>query len=300
MLGRPDGAALRTLVWESSTPRARLLLLGGRADFLEKWAETIADLHAMGFAVASFDWRGQGLSTRLVAGGAGHVDRFETFLDDLDHLAGRLADELGGPWVALAHSMGAHLLLRWIADPSRRAHPWRAHLRACVLTAPLFGLAMAAPLRAAVMLAARRAVRAGRGARFAPGQEPFGPQQTSAARAAILTHCPVRFAEEQRWVEACPALACGGVTWGWIDAFARSEAALEALPLERVGVPLLALLAGRERLVSNRAARRVLARLPTAAVETVAGAAHEILRERDAVRAAALSRIDAFLARSLA
>jgi lysophospholipase len=295
----PDGARLRTLVLAAPAPRANLLLLGGRADFLEKSAETALDLCAMGFTVASFDWRGQGLSSRLVDTGAGHIDSFDTYLSDLDHLADALADSLDGPWVALAHSMGAHLLLRWLGDPARRGHPLRARLRAAALTAPFCGLAMAAPLRAAVMLAAQRAVRLGRGGRFAWGQEPFGPRQTSAARAAILTHSAERFAEERLWVEAVPALACGGVTWGWIDAFARSEAALEALPLEAMRDPLLALLAQEERLVLNRDALRVLARIPAAMVELVPGAAHEILRECDAVRASALSRIRAFLVRHL-
>lgn len=296
----PDGARLRTLVLPAAGARANLLLLGGRADFLEKSAETIADLHRAGFTVAAFDWRGQGLSTRLVETGAGHIDDFTTFLADLDHLADTLADDLGGPWVALAHSMGAHLLLRWVADPARRRHPLRKSLRAAALTAPFCGLAMPLPLRAAALLAARARVRAGEGARFAWGQEPFGPRQTALARQMILTHCPRRFAEERLWVEANPALACGGVTWGWIDAFARSEVALEALPLEAVDLPLLALLAAEERLVSNRAALRVLARIPTATVDIIEGAAHEILRERDAIRQGALSRILGFLARNLA
>ncbi|MFN7175412.1 MAG: alpha/beta hydrolase [Thermaurantiacus sp.] len=295
----PDGARLRTLVFPAAQPRANLLLLGGRADFLEKSAETIADLHSAGFTVAAFDWRGQGLSTRLLETGAGHIDSFDIFLADLDHLSDTLADDIAGPWVAIAHSMGAHLLLRWLADPARRGHPFRARLHAAALTAPFCGLAMPAPLSAAVLLAAGGQVRNRRGARFAWGQEPFGPRQTSLARQMILTHCPRRFAEERLWVEANPALACGGVTWGWIDAFARSEIALEALPLEALELPLLALLAAEERLVSNRAALRVLARIPSATVDIIEGAAHEILRERDEIRARALSRIRAFLGRNL-
>jgi lysophospholipase len=296
----PDGARLRTLVLPAADPRANLLLLGGRADFLEKSAETIADLHAQGFTVAGFDWRGQGLSTRLLETGAGHIDDFATFLADLDHVSDTLADDIPGPWVVLAHSMGAHLLLRWLADPARYSHPFRAKLRAAALTAPFCGLAMPLPLRAAALLAAGSRCRAGEGARFAWGQEPFGPRQSSLARQMILTHCPRRFAEERLWVEANPALACGGVTWGWIDAFARSEVALEAMPLEALNLPILALLAAEERLVSNRAALQVLARIPSATIDIMDGAAHEILRERDEIRARALSRIVAFLARNIA
>ncbi|WP_204328396.1 alpha/beta hydrolase, partial [Stenotrophomonas maltophilia] len=57
--------------------KGTVCLLQGRAEFIEKYYETIGDLRRRGFAVVAFDWRGQGESARDVADPhKGHVGRF--------------------------------------------------------------------------------------------------------------------------------------------------------------------------------------------------------------------------------
>lgn len=289
-LAMADGTPVRTFLLPYAAPLARLLLLNGRADFLEKWARLFAELHDLGFALAAFDWRGQGRSGGKPANGAGHISSFDLWLDDLDRLVPWACAALGGEVLLLAHSMGGHLALRWLADG-------RGRVPALVLTAPFCGFALPRPVMAVLAALARRQVRRGRAEAYAPGQKPWGPHRMDRARATILTSDTGRFAEEGSAVEADPALAVGGVSWGWIAAAETSLARLHAAPLERLATPTLMLLAERERLVSNRAARAVAARLPACTAETVPGAAHEILREADAPRRFALSRIRAFAAR---
>ena len=296
-----DGAHIRTLLIPHDQPVGRLLMLTGRADFLEKWAETFIRFHEAGFAVASFDWRGQGESTRLTDNGAGYIDSFDTWLADLDQLSGWALNGLGaGPWLALGHSMGGHLLTRWLADPARHALPLRRQIRAVVLSSPFFGLGMPWPMRAAVLGAAPVQVARGLGADFAWGQRPYGPAQRSKARSLLLTGSRHLFAEEGRWIEANPSLATGGVSWGWLDAFFRSQASLEALPLEQLDLPILMLLAAREHLVDNVAATRVAARLPDCQRRLIPGAAHELLREVRPLRTQILARITSFAREHLA
>ena len=43
-----------------------MVLLQGRAEFIEKYGETVGDLRARGFAVYALDWRGQGHSGRVL------------------------------------------------------------------------------------------------------------------------------------------------------------------------------------------------------------------------------------------
>lgn len=293
-----DGAAIRTLHLDRKGVLANALVLNGRADFLEKWADAYAELADLGLALASWDWRGQGRSDRMVANGAGHIDRFDRWLEDMDQLTEGALDMLPPrPWVAIGHSMGAHLLLRWLADPARATHPMRATLRGAVLLSPFFGLEMAWPVRVAVLSAARRQVAKGHGADYAPGQGAYGERNQAQARMLLLTASRERFEDEARWVAADPALACGGVTWGFLHAFDDSMRALKALPLETMTLPVQVLLAGRERLVANAATKQIVARLPNAQVETVAEGAHELLREADAPRRQTLSRIAAFVDR---
>ncbi|MFZ0104820.1 MAG: alpha/beta hydrolase, partial [Pseudolabrys sp.] len=58
-----DGVNLRFARWAPPPGRkGTVVVMQGRAEFIEKYFETVRDLRARGFAVATFDWRGQGLS----------------------------------------------------------------------------------------------------------------------------------------------------------------------------------------------------------------------------------------------
>nr|WP_255696732.1 alpha/beta hydrolase [Sandaracinobacteroides sayramensis] len=287
-----DGASIRTLLLPHEAPLANLLLLTGRADFHEKWAGAIQELHEAGFAIAAFDWRGQGGSTRLTQSGAGHIDSFDTWLSDLDRLSGWALGALSGDrWLALGHSMGGHLLTRWLVDPARRALPLRRALSGAVLSSPFYGLAGPVAMRAAAMRLAPIQVARGLGDHFAWGQRPYGALQQRPERQFLLTGSRAHFEDEGLWASHRPELATGGVSWGWIKAFADSEAILEAQPIEEVELPLLMLLADRERLVDNKSALRIAARLPHVRHRLFAGAAHELLREADEVRREAISSV---------
>lgn len=307
-----DGARIRTLILPHDQPRARLLVVTGRADFLEKWADAFARLHGLGFALAAFDWRGQGLSTcpvpetgdPVISGPevSGHVDSFDPWVDDLDHITGWALTELGtGPWLALGHSMGGHLLARWLFDPERTALPLHQLLRGAILASPLFGLGLPWPLPLVARFASGCAVRFGRGRHHAWGEGPPTPERLAApSRQQALTGDLRLFADEIGWISANPALATSGASWGWLNAFFRSQALLERQPLNHVTRPLLLLLGGRDHVVSNGAALRLTARLPACRQEILAGAAHELLREVPEIRARALSLIDAFALETLA
>src|SRR5256885_8029864 len=59
-----DGARLRWGHLAAATPRATCVLVGGYAEFIEKYFETIVDLTRLDVSVWCLDWRGQGRSTR--------------------------------------------------------------------------------------------------------------------------------------------------------------------------------------------------------------------------------------------
>ncbi len=295
-----DGASIRTLVVPHENPRANLLLLTGRGDFHEKWADAINLLHDAGFAIAGFDWRGQGGSTRLTDSGAGHIDSFDSWLSDLDQLSDWSLGALGErPWLALGHSMGGHLLTRWLADPARDEIALRKLLKGAILASPFYGLGGPVAMKTAALRLAPIQVARGLDAEFAWGQRPYGSLQQRTERQLLLTGSRAHFEDEGRWVAARPELATGGVSWGWLKAFADSEKALEALPLESVELPLLMLMAANERLVDNKAIMRIAHRLPNAERHIVEGAAHELLREAEVVRRVALAKIEDFTDRTL-
>ncbi len=64
-----DNLSIRYGIWSCQKEKklGSIILLSGRTEFMEKYTETIGILNQKGFDVYSFDWRGQGLSTRMLA-----------------------------------------------------------------------------------------------------------------------------------------------------------------------------------------------------------------------------------------
>lgn len=270
--------------------RGTVVVLTGRSEFIEKYEETVGELAALGFAVAVFDWRGQGGSDRyLTLRHRGHVPQVEDYLADLAAVLAQLERRrLPRPFLMLGHSMGGHIGLRHLRlEPDRFA--------GAVLSAPMFGirLPMPAPMARAIC---EVAARLGAAHLYAPGQRDFTMARL-AREASRVTSCEVRLAELRRRLEEAPELALGGVTYGWLGASLRSIRLIDQPGfVEAITTPVLICAAGDERIVSNRAMARVARRLPRGRLLVFEGARHELLRERDPIRRRFLEAFDAFAA----
>lgn len=288
MRAMADGWPVRTAIWPRTNPvKGSILLLNGRGDFIEKYAETVHDLVDAGWGVATCDWRGQGLSGRLGdAPEKGHCISFEPWLDDLAALAAWFRTELPPPWFAIGHSMGGHLLLRHLARH-------RDDFYRVALVSPMLGM-LAPPLgpRAAALAAAAKTWR-GQGRDYVAGGGPRIKAVAGSARQLLLTSDPERYGDEAWWAEQTPALSMGSPTWGWLNAaFVSLKQLRRQLP--QVTTPLMILIPEHDRLVDNAATRVAARTLGDARLEVVAGAGHELLRESDTRRAAVLAHITTF------
>ena len=111
----PDGVSLRFARWEPPPGRkGTVCLFQGRSEFIEKYFETVRDLRARGFAVATLDWRGQGLSDRALRNPRkGYVRNFSQYQIDLETFINEVVlPDCPPPLFALGQSMGATILLR--------------------------------------------------------------------------------------------------------------------------------------------------------------------------------------------
>src|ERR1700747_1167886 len=81
-----DGVSLRFARGHPRPGRkGTVCIMQGRAEFIEKYFETVRDLRSRGFAVATFDWRGQGRSERALRDRhKGHVRDFAEYDTDLE------------------------------------------------------------------------------------------------------------------------------------------------------------------------------------------------------------------------
>ncbi|GMV63869.1 MAG: hypothetical protein AMXMBFR74_30360 [Parvibaculum sp.] len=289
-LDADDGARLRYLVWRGdAAPRGTVFLFGGRTEFAEKYFETIGELRARGFAVATLDWRGQGLSARMLDDGRkGHIDGFPTFDRDLARFMGQVAPSFPKPWVALAHSMGGQILLRGL-----RAHPeWFSR---AVFTAPMFGLNFSKRMERAIRAIVTLLHALGQDERYVPGGNAKANDEVPFEE-NILTHDERRYAVLQALTRAEPKLGLGAATVGWLHAAFRAmdEAARPAW-LASVETPVLICEAAGDKLVSSLALAHAASHLPQATRVVVPEAGHEILIERDPARAVFWEAFDKFV-----
>ncbi|MEA3002636.1 MAG: lysophospholipase [Sphingomonadales bacterium] len=283
----PDNWPYRLLRWPQEagrTVRGSLLFAGGRGDFIEKYLEADAHWQERGWDVTALDWRGQGGSRGKIVGG--HVDSFDPLVDDLAALIDDWRSRTPEPHVAIGHSMGGHLLLRTLAER-------KPGLDAAVLVAPMIRINSGAlPAWAAAWTAT--AMSAVGLASHPAWQHSAVPTPAGSFRQSILTGCPERYEDELWWWRKEPGYNLGAPSWGWLRAAFASCDRLTPARLRAVALPVLLLGTDRDRLVSPAAIREAAALIPKAELVMLAEAGHEILREADPIRLAALARIDAF------
>ena len=296
-MATPDGSAIRFGVWRScgGVSSGTMVLLSGRNEFLEKYAETIDALGARGWDVFSFDWRGQGLSTRLPANRhKGHIENYEVYIDDLDRFLRQVVlPHAVRPVTGLAHSMGAHILLRYLAQGT-------GVFSRVVLTSPMVDIyAGRVPVTFARALS-HVAVRFGGALAYAPGEGDYRPPEPKKFRNNRLTSDAERYMRPHRMIARNPDLALGGVTCGWLRATFDSidRIASPGFP-KTIPTPMLMVSSGDDRVVPAAAQRALCSALPDCRFVSIPGARHEILMEQDHFRAQFWRAFDGFLSAAL-
>jgi lysophospholipase len=239
--------------------------------------------------VAAFDWRGQGGSERFLPDPLKvHVADFSDYDADLAAFLDQVVKPLtSAPPLALAHSMGGHILMR-------NLHARPGSFRAAVTTAPMMrALTRGVPpaLARAVCLAENLA---GQRDAYVWGMAGRDPLKLS-FEDNLVTSDRGRFARNKALLAADSAIRLAGPTWGWLEAAYRSmsEVMSEGYA-EAIETPVLIVGAGRDRIVDVEAERAFASRLPHGTYMELADAEHEILMETDSIRAQFWEAFDAF------
>ena len=285
------GITIRYHFWRTTHNHSigTIILLGGRKEFLEKYIETASDLNQMGFAVYSFDWRGQGLSTRmLIDRTKGYIGDYNEYLTDLQQFFDKiLPDDTIKPIYFLAHSMGAHIVLRFLYDNSTRVD-------GAILSAPMIDIFTSPYPRWLVKLLIRLAIRLKWQDAVVPGSAKRSERDLR-FEGNPLTSDPERFQFEKRAVATNSDLAVDAVTFAWLSATMRSIDMLKSTGfLETITTPVRIVSAGFDRIVSLKAQKEACMRLPNCLMSVIPGSRHEILMETDAIREKFWQQLRAF------
>ncbi len=268
--------------------RAACVLVGGFAEFAEKYFETMSDLAAAGLAVWFLDWRGQGGSERAADHPARASARdFDRDADDLMGFATKVLPPTK-PRILVAHSMGGSIGLLAL---SRTA----ALFDVAVLSAPMLAVQTTPfPPRIAYALTTL-ALRCGMRDRFAPGHGPWRSDPAVAAN-SLTTHDPDRACVAQAWFETRPDLRIDGPTYGWVNAAMALTGRLAAPELLRsIPTPMLIGCPGNDAFVVPNATQRAADILPRATLMNFPASRHELFMEADDIRADWMTAIRTFL-----
>ncbi|KAB1074691.1 alpha/beta fold hydrolase [Methylobacterium planeticum] len=286
-----DGCDLRAAHWRPTTRtiKGTVCLVQGRAEFIEKYYETIADLRKRGFCVVAFDWRGQGESARQVEDPhKGHVARFDDYRLDLKAIEEAiLLPLLPRPHLCLAHSMGGCVAFTGALEG------WLPFER-LVTVAPMLSIRMVR-WPAAVSALSRVLHRLGLGGRYVP----FGSPVSIATKpypGNRLSRDPARYARNAAAAAAVGAGAVGDPTVAWLAGAFRAMARLRDPRVPpRIDLPILIVGAGNDPVCGTPATERFAARLKAGHILVIPDARHEILSERDAIREDFWAAFDAFM-----
>ena len=281
------GKRLRAALFPAAgRPRGSVILSGGRTEPIEKYLETAAELSARGFVVLAHDWRGQGLSERLLGERLkGHAVRFRDFVEDMHALEVAFEARLPKPWLAIGHSMGGCLTALVLAMGERR-------VSAVALSAPMFGIQLGGVPEPVARALAMVSTGIGLGAALVPGSRMDAP--VAAFQDNILTHDAARYARNNAVVAAHPDLALGPPTFGWLQfAFHAMDELRVGRGMTQIPTPVTVLAAGEDRIADHRLIRQVTERFPKGRYVEVPGSFHEILQETDAIRAVFWREFDA-------
>jgi lysophospholipase len=288
-LKTPDGALLRYQTWHPLTNtdiKPRILVLQGRATAIEKLDHFIMDLCKSGYEVWSFDWRGQGLSTREL-GRAGYIDSYKTYLNDLHLFITTFLknDEEQHPIVFLGQSMGAHIGLRYMAE-----NPGIAE--AALMTAPMLEIntGIYSKRLARVICKVMKALRLNK--RFVFGHGEYDPS-IEPFEGNLVTHNPKLFYYHRRLQRERPELILGGATFQWVSAtLDSSHILLNEKYLKKIKVPVHIMAAEDEKVVDNRMLRKVGEWMDRCSVEVVKGARHQLLSESPDIQTSVIDSLE--------
>ena len=276
-----DGVKIRAGLWPGGSA-GTVFVLPGRCEYIEKYGRLALDILARGMTALAVDWRGQGLSERLLKNpDIGHVRHFRDYQADVRALIGWAeARGLPKPWYMLAHSMGGAIGLRaLIRTPVFAAAAFSAPMWGIFITPRLKHLSYTLPVVAKTV---------GLGGTRAPTTNTADYFLHAPFEGNFLTTDRNQWDRMQRQARAHDRFRLGGPSLIWLGEALAETRALQKAELPRI--PAHVSIGTEEKIVETAAVERIALRWESATYTVVEGAEHELLMERPEIRTAFLDR----------
>ncbi len=258
-----------------------LLIIPGRTEPIEKYAEVIYDLlqtetgKRLNFLM--MDPRGQGQSDRMAApSDMGHVDEFKNYVSDLETFIDKtqMARMCPEKRFLLAHSMGAGIATAFLLK-----HP--EFFNHVIMTSPMLKI-QTKPYPYGVARAIVSAqVLAKRGNKFASGQKGFNGNLKFEDN--LFTTSPARFKMTMDLFNMFPKTQLGGVSNRWILEVMKATNKLRC-HYHEVSVPMHVYIAGNESYSEPKEMAKFCHEAANCKSTFLPNSKHEVLMDRDVNR----------------
>jgi len=266
--------------------KATIVILNGRTESVLKYQEMYFELVRQGYAVFSYDHRGQGLSGRLHEDPQlGHVEDFQHYVQDVALFMAKFANQMPGPKLLMAHSMGGAIASAYLAkEPTQ-----------------FIGAAMSAPMHAPnaeVLFGAKDGCYLAAAVRWSCSDCYAGfvskPYKPGPFVGNIYTQSEIRYRRFREQYQQQPKIQLGGPSWQWLS---QACAIADEMPkiAEKIQTPVLILQAGEDSAVAaepqDEFCQAIGNNCAGGKVLHVAGARHEFFIEADQFRIPALTAV---------
>jgi lysophospholipase len=282
-----DGRQIRYAIFRSTGQNAKgtIVLLQGRNECIEKYFETIQNFTDAGFWVATFDWRGQGGSERILRNTKrGFVRFFRHFEDDLKIFIEQVVlPDTRFPFYAIAHSMGGLILLSASPNIANR-------IDRIVLLAPFIGTHLSGfkLFLTKFLLGFLNA--------FGFGSFPILRRRQSAEkRLNVLTSDEDRFVRNDKIFQSYPEFETGVPSIRWLHLmFNAMRRVNKQQHLERITIPTIIIAGSHDGIVPIDAIEDLSTKFRAGQLIPFDGARHELMSEVDIYREPTIAATIAF------
>ena len=273
-----DGNKLHVIHYASQAdkPKGTVVIVHGFTESTEKYREFIYYLLNFGFDAIIYDHRGHGLSSRDVEDPSlTHIDKFETYVNDLEKVISAELKDTPKPFYLFAHSMGgavSGLYLEKHAD-----NPFKKAILSSPMIAPARG---GFPLWLSEAMAGTFIAFGQKKKRMFLSKPPEGRERfedsasSSAARSEYYQDIKL----------SSPDYSNNGPTYGWtLESLKVTKKLLKKGRPEKIKIPLLAFVADGDTMVIKEDIEKFATRVPKGTVSHIENSKHEIYFAEDPV-----------------
>lgn len=281
-----DDISLAYSFIEHPQSQKAIVISSGRIESYIKYRELIFDLYHQGYSIYALDHRGQGLSSRTTSNPQqGHIDRFDTYIDDFAHFI----ETIVKPKKYLDLFLVGHSMGGTIGTLYMEKHP--DTFKAAAFSAPMYGIKLPVGRRFIRWLARLLdTTDSGKGPNYVLGG---GDYEAVEFARNDLTHSQLRYENYKKLYLQHPKVQVGAPTNRWLhESIDAAERAISAARNSRV--PILILQADEDTVVDNFAQYHAVGGL--CQLLNIPKARHEVYMEKDEARNFAVDALLKFLA----